>query len=85
MDKLKIRNEKLSQNFIDEKNYYHSDIHELRNKIQNDEWNSNPENYGTDNCFDGSHTIYSLIYPDNTIKSMYMRCWINKELREYHE
>ena len=72
----------LTENLKDPKGYFHTDILELKSNIRNSaDWNKDPEEYGTDRCFDGSHTIYSVIYPDNRIKSMYMRCWMSKEQR----
>jgi hypothetical protein len=49
--------------------------------LMSDNWNTNPSKYGTEDCFDGGHNFYSFIYPDRKIISMYMRCWINKEIR----
>jgi len=84
--RYEIKSEKLSKLYFDEKGYYHSDIDELRKEIKNnDNWNTNPSKYGTENCFDGGHTFYSFIYPDRKIISMYMRCWINKEIRKTDE
>jgi hypothetical protein len=80
--RYEIKSEKLSELYFDEKGYYHSDIDELRKEIKNsDNWNKNPSKYGTEDCFDGGHNFYSFIYPDRKIISMYMRCWINKEIR----
>jgi len=77
------KNHKLTNLFIDESKYFHSDIKELRDKIiQNDKWNKNPEKYGTENCLDGGHTFYTILYPNRKIISMYMRCWINRETRK---
>ncbi|MFZ6052747.1 hypothetical protein [Halocola ammonii] len=54
----------------------YGDIFEIhRNLAQNKDWNSNPFDYGTDDCFGGSLTIVSVIYPDQKIESMYVRCW----------
>lgn len=62
--------------------YYLSDVKELKEEIsQSEQWNANPKKYGTDDCFDGGHTFYSVIYPDGKITSMYMRCWIDKLFR----
>lgn len=84
--KYEIKTEKLSKLYFDESGFYHSDIDELRKEISNSEnWNTNPAKYGTDNCFDGGHTFYSFIFPDGKIISMYMRCWINKEMRKTNE
>jgi len=59
-----------------------SDLFELRNEIwSNKEWDKKPENYGTDMCFDGGHTFYTVIFPSGAMISMYMRCWIPKEIR----
>ena len=80
--RYEIKSEKLSNLYFDETGYYHSDIDELRKEIKNsDNWNTNPSKYGTEDCFDGGHNFYSFIYPDRKIISMYMRCWINKEIR----
>lgn len=80
------KNQKITKLFFDESRYHLSDIQELRNEIsESDNWNKNPENYGTENCLDGGHTFYSFLYPDRKIVSMYMRCWINKETRNSSE
>lgn len=72
----------LTNLYFDDQGYYYNDIHELIDEIRiDDNWNSNPEKYGTENCLDGGHTVYTVISPDNKFKSMYMRCWINKEHR----
>jgi hypothetical protein len=84
--KYEIKTEKLSKLYFDETGYHHSDIDELRKEIsKGDNWNTNPAKYGTEKCFDGGHTFYSFIYPDGKIISMYMRCWINKEMRKTNE
>lgn len=75
--------ELLTENFRDSSGYIHSDIIELKYEIENGKgWNQNPRKYGTDNCFDGGHTFYTVIYPSGTIESMYMRCWTPKEFRK---
>ena len=77
------KNQKITKLFFDESSYHLSDIQELRNEIsENDNWNKNPEKYGTENCLDGGHTFYTVLYPDRKITSMYMRCWMNKESRK---
>lgn len=81
--KYEIKSEKLLKSYFDEKGYYYDDIDELREEIRNgDDWNANPAKFGTEDCYDGGHTFYSFIYPDGKIISMYMRCWIDKEMRE---
>ena len=63
--------------------YKYSDIIELKSQIQKGEnWNSNPEKYGTDKCFDGGHTFYTVFYPKGAIESMYMRCWTPEEFKK---
>jgi hypothetical protein len=47
-------------------------IHEIR-KGKNP--NIEAYKYGTDDCYDGSHTMYTIIFPNNSMKCMYMRCW----------
>jgi len=37
--------------------------------------NIEADKYGTDDCYDGSQIMYTLILPDDNIKCMYMRCW----------
>ncbi len=39
------------------------------------DWNKDPKHYGDEKCKDGSHTIYSVFFPDGRIESMYVRCW----------
>jgi hypothetical protein len=74
--------EPLTDNLRDSTGYYYSDIIELKKEIKNGkEWNSTPEKYGTDECFDGGHTFYTVFYPSGKIESMYMRCWLPKEFR----
>jgi hypothetical protein len=81
----KRENSTLTNLYFDEQGFYYSDIHEIISEIRkSDSWFEKPEKYGTDNCFDGGHTFYTVIYPDNKINSMYMRCWINKEFRKHY-
>ncbi|MFN5415981.1 MAG: hypothetical protein ACK5B9_02920 [Flavobacteriia bacterium] len=69
-------NKQLSQSDLAENSYVIRDILTLRiESSKSDDWNKNPGKFGTDTCFDGGHTFYSLIYPDKKINSMYMRCW----------
>ena len=74
----------LSPAYYDYDDEYHwSDIQELMTLVKDgNEWNKQPDNYGTDDCFDGGHTIYTVIHPNGDIESMYMRCWIHKHWRE---
>ncbi|CAL2103721.1 conserved protein of unknown function [Tenacibaculum sp. 190130A14a] len=66
--------------------YLDADIIEIyENRNQKVNWNSNPEKYGTEICFDGSHSLYHMLYPNKKVVSMYMRCWISKENRKNHE
>jgi len=47
-------------------------IHEIsKGKNPNIEANK----YGTDDCYDGSQTMYTIIFPNDSITCMYMRCW----------
>ncbi|ASB50408.1 hypothetical protein [Alkalitalea saponilacus] len=77
------RTEKLlTEHLCDSTGYCYSIIIELKKEIAKGfMWNSKPENFGTDNCFGGGHTFYSVIYPNGEIESMYMRCWMPKEFR----
>lgn len=50
---------------------------EIINKIRSGiHWLDNPLQYGSDNCLDGDHTIFTIIYPNKKIESMYVRCWM---------
>lgn len=81
--KYKKTVETLTENLRDSTGYYFNDIIELKNEIsKGNNWNSNPEKYGTDKCFDGGHTFYTVFYPNGRIESMYMRCWTPKEFRK---
>ncbi|WP_162339970.1 hypothetical protein [Cyclobacterium salsum] len=72
-----------SENSIGPMTYLHADILELKSEIQKGEnWSSNPEKYGTDECFDGGHTFYTVFYPNGEIESMYMRCWTPEEFKK---
>lgn len=72
----------LSPKLKDPQGYYHYSVLEIKNEIKKgNEWNKNPENYGTDKCFGGGHTFYTIIFPLGKMESMYMRCWIPKEDR----
>ena len=58
------------------------DIKEIYDSIiANKNWNENPKKYGDENCFDGSQTFYTVYNKDNTIESMYMRCWTPTDFR----
>lgn len=73
----------LPKKLTDQSAYFQSDLFELRDEIRmNDNWNEKPEKYGTDKCFDGGHTFYTVFYPDRHMISMYMRCWIPKDIRK---
>ena len=75
--------ELLTENLRDSTGYYYGDIVEIKEHIRKgNNWNSNPEKYGTDKCFDGGHTFYTVLYPSGKIESMYMRCWVPKEFRK---
>ncbi|MDY8135458.1 hypothetical protein [Aquimarina sp. 2201CG5-10] len=61
----------------------YSDIIEIYENLNSKKkWNVEPEKYGTEDCFDGGHTFYTVYYPNNQIESMYMRCWLPKEVRK---
>lgn len=63
--------------------YKYADIIELTNAIQQDKnWNLHPENYGTDECLDGGHTFYTVLYSNGEIETMYMRCWTPEKFRK---
>lgn len=77
------KDEKINSDFTDEKGQLYSDIQELRvESAKSSDWAKYPAKYGTDQCFDGSHTLYTFIYPNYTMISMYMRCWLDKRFRK---
>jgi hypothetical protein len=39
-------------------------------------WKKDPLQYGMDNCADGDHTFITVIYPDQKIEALYVRCWL---------
>ncbi|MBK7627292.1 MAG: hypothetical protein IPJ16_08900 [Bacteroidales bacterium] len=88
--KLKIPDKKYKENHTvlskyleDNDGYLYYDILELRNQIRHvEKWNQNPEKFGTDECFDGGHTLDTIIFPSGKIESMYMRCWVPKDFRK---
>jgi cellulose biosynthesis protein BcsQ len=71
MYKSEIPIKKYEESIIGYTNYDFLDK-EVKSNIQ---WYKNPERYGTDDCFDGSHTFYTVIYPSGKVESMYMRCF----------
>lgn len=84
---IKSKNYIKTNEFVPKKTFHlkanQSDLFELRNEIwANKNWNEKPEKYGTDKCFDGGHTFYTVIYPNGDLISMYIRCWIPKDLRK---
>jgi hypothetical protein len=55
--------------------YFDDLIIVYENALKGDEWNKSSKKYGTDKCFDGGQSFYSMIYSNDKIDSMYMRCW----------
>lgn len=54
-----------------------TELIEIVDKIRSGvNWTTNPLQYGTDNCLDGSHTILTVIYPNKKIEALYIRCWM---------
>ena len=53
-----------------------SELIEIVNKIKKGEpWTTDPLQYGSDDCYDGDHTMVTVIYPNKKIEAMYVRCW----------
>lgn len=78
----KRQNETLTKHYFDSQGYFQSDLFELMQEITTNEfWYKDPSKFGTDECLDGGQTFYSVLYPNKNIVSMYMRCWIPKEIR----
>jgi hypothetical protein len=76
------RNESLTKFFLDSQGDFQSELFELTEEIKKNEfWFKNPTKFGNEECLDGGHTFYSVLYPNKRIVSMYMRCWIPKEIR----
>lgn len=56
--------------------YFHRDLQIITQEIRKGkDLNIDSHKYGTDYCYDDSQTMYTVIFPDNSIKCMYMRCW----------
>jgi hypothetical protein len=47
-------------------------VQKVRSKLN---WSDYPLQYGSDDCADGDHTLFTIIYPDKKIEAMYVRCW----------
>ena len=76
------QNESLTKYFFDSHGYFHSELQELTEEIKKNEfWYKDPTKFGDEECLDGGHTFYSVIYPNKKIISMYMRNWVPKEFR----
>jgi len=76
------QNETLTTSFFNSHGYFQSELLELTEEIKKNEfWFMDPAKFGNEECLDGGHTFYSVIYPDKKIISMYMRNWIPKEIR----
>lgn len=74
-----LRNLSVDDLIFDESLLAIKEIHEVL--ISGENWNHNPKKYGDEGCFDGNQTLYTVIKPENTIESMYIRCWIPIESR----
>ena len=73
----------LSRNLTNNSGFQYEDVVEIRELVRkSEEWNKDPLRFGNDDCFDGSHTHYTVIYPDLNVEGMYMRCCVPKRLRE---
>ena len=84
--KYKKTVEVLTENLRDSTGYFYNDILKLRNEIKKgNSLNKTPEKYGVNNCFDGSHTFYTVFYPSGKIESIYMRCWTSKKLKNMNK
>lgn len=53
------------------------DILELKRNIAigDNLWNANPEIYGTEEILGGGYTLYTVLFPDGRVESMYIRAW----------
>lgn len=38
-------------------------------------WMGNPLTFGSNSCWDGEHTLVTVVYPNLRIEAMYVRCW----------
>ena len=54
----------------------YGEVLEIHKKVKNGvDWTANPLNYGWNECADGDHTLISVVYPNDLIETMYVRCW----------
>lgn len=55
----------------------YNELIEIVGKIRNRQpWKTDLLQYGSDNCNDGDHTVITVIYPENKIEAIYVRCWM---------
>jgi hypothetical protein len=72
----------LTSKFTDFEGQYYDDIGVFISQIKRGEpWNNDPLKYGTNNCFDGDHTFFTVIFPSGKSESMYIRCLIPMRFR----
>lgn len=59
-------------------NYLHSDLKIIMEELKlGKSVEKIVQEYNTENCFDGSTSIYSILFPNNRIESMGIRCLKN--------
>ncbi len=58
------------------KDYPNYDIVKIKGDIRaGKNLSENAKLYGTEECLDGGHTFYTIIFPKMKFESLYMRCW----------
>jgi len=58
--------------------YLHKDYEKIKYAIKNGiDINKTAHKFGTDNCDDGTWVLYTILFPDNKVSGVYMRCWNN--------
>ena len=62
-------------------NGFYEDIMEIFEQLGSEKkWNSEPDLHGNEDCFDGDQSFYTVFYPSGELESMYMRCWLPKNI-----
>lgn len=62
---------------------YHQILAVNRMLRKNEDWQANSLKLGSDTCLGGDYTLATVIYPNQEVKSMFVRCWWLGSSRDY--
>jgi hypothetical protein len=66
----------LNPGYVESKRETPEYIDLFRKEISKDpNWHGSPQDFSDENCFGGSLSFYTVLYPLGQIKSIYVRCW----------